>query len=72
MLDYKINQLEKLSTQVLEDPLEEEPDIPCTEVLKEKHRPSGEIESYWVWIVACRHKQVIDINYTETFLAAGK
>ena len=65
VLDYKI---EKLSTQVLEDPLEEEPVIP--EVLKEKHRPAGEIKSYRVWIVARRHKQVKGINYTGTFLAA--
>jgi hypothetical protein len=42
-LDYEINQLEKLGTWVLEDLPEGEPVIPCTEVLKEKPGPTGEI-----------------------------
>ena len=45
-LDYEISQLEKLGTWVLEDPSKGVPIIPCTEVLKEKHGPTGEIKSY--------------------------
>ena len=71
-LDYEISQLEKLGTWVLEDSAEGEPVIPCTEVLKEKRGPTGEIESYRVRIVAGGHKQVEGINYTETFSAAVK
>jgi hypothetical protein len=71
-LDYEINQLEKLGTWVLEDPPKGEPIIPCTEVLREKRGPTGEIESYRVRIVARGHKQVEGINYMETFSAAVK
>ena len=71
-LDYEISQLEKLGTWVLEDLPKGEPIIPCTEVLKEKRGPNGEIESYRVRIVAGGHKQVEGINYTETFSAAVK
>lgn len=48
-----------------------EPVIPCTEVLKEKRGPTGEIETYRVRIVAGGHKQVEGINYSETFSAAS-
>src|ERR1700749_382576 len=71
-LDYKISQLKKLGTWVLEDPPKGEPIIPCTEVLKEKHGPTGEVKTYGVQIVAGGHKQVEGINYTETFSAAVK
>jgi hypothetical protein len=47
-LKYEISQLEKLSTWVLEDLPKGEPVIPCTEVLKKKHGPTGEIEGYRV------------------------
>ena len=70
ILDYKINQLEKLGIWGLEDPPKEEPIIPCTEVLKEKCRPTREIQTYCVQIVAGGHKQVEGINYTGTFSAA--
>jgi hypothetical protein len=72
VLDYKINQLEKLGTWVLEDLPKGEPVIPCTEVLKEKCGPTGKIKSYWVRIVAGGHKQVEGINYSKTFSAAVK
>ena len=71
-LDYEIGQLEKLGTWVMEDLPKGTPVIPCTEVLKKKRGPTGVIESYRVWIVAGRHKQVEGINYMETFLAASK
>jgi hypothetical protein len=71
-LDYEISQLKKLGTWVLEDPPEQEPVIPCTEVLKEKCGPTGEVETYRVRIMASRHKQVKGINYTKSFLAAVK
>jgi len=71
-LDYKISQLEKLGTWVLVDLPKGEPVIPCTEVLKEKRGPTGEVETYRVRVVAGGHKQVEGINYTETFSAAVK
>jgi hypothetical protein len=71
-LDYEIGQLEKLGTWVMEDLPKGAPVIPCTEDLKKKRGPTGVIESYRVWIVAGRHKQVEGINYMETFLAASK
>ena len=46
--------------------------IPCSEVLKEKHGPNGEVQTYRVRIIAGGHKQVEGVNYTETFAAAAK
>jgi hypothetical protein len=71
-LDYQISQLEKLGTWVIEDLPKGKPVILCTEVLKEKRGPNGEIDSYGVRIVAGGHKQVEGVNYTETFSAAAK
>ena len=71
-LNYEINQLEKLGTWVIEDLPAGESAIPCTEVLKEKQGPTGEVETYRVRIVARGHKQVEAINYSETFSAAVK
>ena len=71
-LNYKISQLEKLSTWVIEDLPQGAPVIPCTTVLKEKHGPDGEIESYCVRIITGGHRQVEGVNYTETFSAAAK
>ena len=71
-LDYKISQLEKLGTWVMEDLPGGQTAIPCTEVLREKQGPNGDIESFWVRIVAGRHGQIEGMNYTETFSAAVK
>ena len=60
-LDYKINQLEKLGTWVIEDLLKDKPIILCTEVLKVK--PTEYMDS-------CQ--QVEDIHCLETFSAAVK
>ena len=46
--------------------------IPCSEVLKEKRGPMGDIESYRVQIVAGGHKQIEGVNYTETFSVATR
>ena len=46
VLDYKIGQLEKLGTWVIEDLLKGHNAIPCSAVLKEKCGPDGEITSY--------------------------
>lgn len=72
MPNYEIDQLEKLSTWVIVDLPNGAPVIPCTEVLKEKWGPDGEIESYCIRIVAGGHRQVGGINYIETFSAAEK
>ena len=46
--------------------------IPCSEVVKVKRGPDGQIQSYRVRIVAGGHRQVEGVNYTETFSAAAK
>jgi len=71
-LDYEIRQLEKLGTWVIEDLPPGHKAIPCSEVLKLKRGPNGEVQSYRVRIVAGGHKQVEGVNYTETFSAAAK
>ena len=45
-LDYKIGQLEKLGTWVIEDLLKGHNAMPCNAVLKEKHGLDGKINSY--------------------------
>jgi len=47
-LEYEISQLEKLETWVVEDLPKEHTPIPCSEVLKVKRGPNGEIQSYHV------------------------
>ena len=71
-LDYEINQLEKMGTWVVEDLPAGHTAIPCSEVLRIKRGPDGEIQSYRVRIVAGGHRQVEGLNYTETFSAAAK
>ena len=46
--------------------------IPCSEVLKIKQGPDGEIKRYRVRIVAGGHRQIEGINYMETFSSAAK
>ena len=72
MLDYKIGQLEKLGTWVIEDLLKGHNAILCSAVLKEKHGPDGEITSYQVCIVTGGHRQVEGVNYSKTFSSAAK
>ena len=70
--NYKIGQLQKLGTWVIEDLPKGHTAMPCSAVLKEKHGPDSEITSYWVCIVAGRHQQVEGVNYSETFSSAAK
>ena len=60
-LEYEINQLKKLGTWVVEDLLKEHTAIPCSEVLKIKRCPNGEVQSYWVHIVAGGHRQYLGV-----------
>ena len=71
-LDYKIGQLEKLGTWVIEDLPKGHNTILCSAVLKEKHGPDGKITSYQVCIVTVGHRQVEGVNYSETFSSAAK
>ena len=71
-LDYKIGQLQKFRTWVVEDLPKGQTAIPCREVLRVKRGPSGEVQSYRVQVVAGGHKQVEGVNYTETFSVAAK
>ena len=71
-LDYKINQLEKHGTWVVQDLPPGQAAIPCSEVIRVKRGPNGEVQSYRVRIVARGHRQVKGVNYMETFSAAAK
>ena len=71
-LEYEINQLEKLGTWIVEDLPKGHTATPCSEVLKIKRSPDGEIQSYRVRIVAGGHRQVQGVNYTEMFSSAAK
>ena len=71
-LDYEISQLEKLGTWVVETLPQGKTAIPCSEVIKVKQGPNGEIQSYRVRIVAGGHRQVEGVNYTKTFSATAK
>ena len=70
-LKYEIDQLELLHTWVIDDLPDGQAAIPCSEVLKEKHGPNGEVQTYQICIVAGGYKQIKEINYTETFTAAA-
>ena len=72
MLDYKIGQLEKLGTWVIEDLLKGHNTIPCSAMLKEKHGPDGKITSYQVHIVTGGHRQVEGVNHSKTFSSTAK
>ena len=71
-LDYKIGQLQKLGTWVIDDLPKGHTAIPCSAVLKEKHGPNGKITSYRVRIVTGGHRQVEGVHYPETFSSAAK
>ena len=71
-LEYKISQLEKLGTWVVVDLPAGHTAIPCSEVVRVKRGPDGEVQSYRVRIVAGGHEQIEGVNYTETFSAATK
>ena len=71
-LKYEISQLEKLETWSIEDLPAGYTAIPCSEVVRVKRGPDGEIQKYRVRIVAGGHRQVQGVNYTETFSTAAK
>ena len=71
-LDYKISQLKKHGTWVVQDLPPGQTVIPCSGVVRVKRGPNGKVQSYRVRIVAGGHRQVKGINYTETFSAAAK
>ena len=55
-LDYKINQLQKLRTWVVEDLPAGQTAIPYSEVVRVKRGPDGKVLSYRVRIVARGHR----------------
>ena len=71
-LDYKISQLKKLGTWVIEDLLKGHNAIPCSTVLKEKRGLDGKITSYRMHIVTGGHRQVEGVNYSKTFSSVAK
>jgi Reverse transcriptase (RNA-dependent DNA polymerase) len=71
-LEYKIGQLEKIGTWEIVDLPHGHTAIPCSEVLRVKRGPDGEVQSYRVRIVAGGHRQVEGVNYFETFSATTK
>ena len=72
VLEYEINQLEKLQTWIVEDLPPGQTAILCSEVIKVKHGPTTDVKSYRVRIVARGHRQVEGVNYTEMFSVATK
>ena len=72
VLDYEINQLQKLGTWVVEDLPAGQTAIPCSKVVRVKRGLDGKVQSYRVRIIASGHRQVEGVNYTETFSAAAK
>jgi hypothetical protein len=68
----EIEQLQAIKTWVLVPRPKDKPVIPCREVLHEKHGPDGKISRRKVRIAAGGHRQVENINYTETFASAAK
>ena len=72
MLEYKIGQLEKLGTWVIEDLPKGHTAIPCSAVLKENHSPDSKITWYHICIVAGGHRQVEGVNYSEMFSSISK
>jgi Reverse transcriptase (RNA-dependent DNA polymerase) len=71
-LQYEINQLGKLGTWEVEDLPAGQTTIPCSEVIRVKRGPNGEVQSYRVRIVAGGHRQTEGVNYTKMFSAAAK
>ena len=71
-LEYEIHQLQKLGTWVVEDLPKDQTAIPCSEVVRVKRGPNGDVQSYRARIVAGGHKQIKGVNYTEMFSAAAK
>ena len=71
-LQYKIRQLEELRTWEVVNLPPSQSAIPCSEVIRVKCGPDGEVQSYRVRIVAGGHRQVEGINYNKTFSAAAK
>ena len=57
---------------MVEDLPKEHTAIPCSEVLKIKRGPDGEIKSYRVRIVVGGHRKIECVNYTETFSSVAK
>jgi hypothetical protein len=71
-LEYKINQLQKFGTWEIIDLPHGHNTILCSEVLRVKRGPDGEVQSYRVRIVAGGHRQVEGVNYSKTFSATIK
>ena len=71
-LDYRISQLKKHGTWVVQDLPPGQTAIPCSEVIRVKRGPNSKVQSYRVRIVAGGHRQVEGVNYTKTFSAAEK
>ena len=71
-LQYEIRQLEKLRTWEVVNLPPGQSAIPCSEVVRVKRGPNGEVQSYQVRIVAGGHRQVKGINYNKTSSAAAK
>jgi hypothetical protein len=70
--EYEVSQLEKLKTWRIMELPKGQYAIPHSEVFHEKRGPSGEVEMYRARIVAGGHKQIHNVNYTETLSAAAK
>jgi hypothetical protein len=68
----ELDQLQDIGTWELVPRPKDKPVIPCQQVLHEKHGPDGNITRWKVRIAAGGHRQVENINYTDTFMSAAK
>ena len=71
VLDYKVGQLKKLGTWVIEDLLKGHNVILWSAMLKEKCSPDHKMTSYQVCIVAGGHRQVEGV-YSKMFFSTTK
>ena len=70
--EYEIGRLEKMGVWEIVDLPKGSKAIPHSEVFKDKRGPDGNIEVRRARIVAGGHKQIQEIDYTDTFSAAAK
>jgi hypothetical protein len=68
----ELNQLQDIGTWQIVPRPKDKPVIPCREVLHEKHGPDSTITRRKVRIATGGHRQIENINYTDTFASAAK
>jgi hypothetical protein len=68
----ELDQLQNIGVWKLVPRPKDKPVIPCREVLHEKHAADGTVSRRKVRIAAGGHRQIENVNYTDTFASAAK